>query len=119
MYGKGVNQLGKPDLIFQQGGDVIEQDAFPGKIRHLTNELFQGLAIRAPGLHRLYHAPSIPNVVSPAIGSAGDSTTVSTRAARGPFCNFCCKAASCCSVPMASTSTVPSGLLRTQPASPS
>src|SRR6266436_1156601 len=51
--------------------------------------------------------------------SAGCSSTASTRAARGPCFSLARSDSNCSSLPEASTSTVPSSLLRTQPASPS
>jgi hypothetical protein len=53
------------------------------------------------------------------MGSAASTCTSSTREARGPCRSLACRALSCCSVPMARHSTVPSMLLRTHPASPS
>src|SRR5262245_52932354 len=50
---------------------------------------------------------------------AADSSTASTRAARGPCCNLCFSAESWSALPMASTSTAPSALLRTHPEIPS
>src|SRR5947209_13160178 len=51
--------------------------------------------------------------------SAGCSSTASTRAARGPCFSLAPKDCNFSSSPEASTSTLPSSLLRTQPASPS
>src|SRR3954469_545055 len=67
----------------------------------------------------IYHAPSIRNVFSPATGWSSVSSTLSTRAALGPCCKRDLSAESCSPVPVASTSTVPSVLLRTQPEIPS
>src|SRR5437588_13074684 len=62
-----------------------------------------------------YHAPSILNVFKPGSGLAADSSTASTRAARGPARSLAARAANCSLLPLASTSTAPSKLLRTQP----
>src|SRR5437763_8857355 len=66
-----------------------------------------------------YHAPSILNLFKPGSGLAADSSTASTRAARGPARSLAAKAANCSALPLASTSTAPSKLLRTQPLTPS
>src|SRR5215831_16300777 len=119
VLGERVNECGEADFVLEQGGDVVKQDAFLGKIRDFADQLLEVITIGAtPGLHR-YHAPSMRNVVRPATASAGASSTSSTRAARGPLCNLLRRAACCSALPVASTSTVPSMLLRTQPASPS
>src|SRR5438105_15218444 len=66
-----------------------------------------------------YHAPSILNVFNPGSGLAANSSTASTRAARGPARSLAASAANCSALPLASTSTAPSKLLRTQPLTPS
>src|SRR5262245_59228437 len=120
MLGKRVDERGKAHLVLEQGGDVVEQDAFLGEVRDLANQRLQMFAIRATWLrHRFHHAPSMRNVVRSGMASAGDSFTSSTRAARGPSCSLLRKAVCCSLLPMASTSTVPSMLFLTHPARPS
>src|SRR5438105_9308905 len=66
-----------------------------------------------------YHAPSILKVFKPGSGLAADSSTASTRAARGPERSLAARAANCSALPLARTSTAPSKLLRTHPLTPS
>src|SRR3954468_6937609 len=63
-----------------------------------------------------YHAPSMRNEVRLPARLSSETSTESTRAARGPSRKRECSPESWSRVPCASTSTVPSGLLRTQPA---
>src|SRR6185312_4703206 len=115
VLGECVNERGETGLVFGEGGDVVKKNAFFGKIRHFADQLLEVVTV----LGHLYHAPSMRKVSSPGTGSASITRTSSTREARGPCLTLACSALSCCSVPMPSTSTVPSILLRTQPARPS
>src|SRR5579859_797927 len=71
-------------------------------------------------ISRFFHqAPSIRKLLRLGGASAALTSTSSTRAARGPCLSLASRAASCCALPLARTSTAPSTLLRTQPARPS
>src|SRR5579859_1021989 len=121
VFGKRVDQRGKPDFVSEQGRNVVKKNSLFWEVWNFADQFLQVLTITAAQdlfLH-VYHAPSMRNVVKPLTGSAGLSCTSSTRAARGPFISFFRSASSCGSMPMARTSTVPSRLLRTQPDNPS
>jgi len=45
MLGECVDQRGEAELVFEQRGDVVEEDPGLGKIRYFTNQLLQRLAI--------------------------------------------------------------------------
>src|SRR6267154_832674 len=110
MLGERIDQRGEAHAVFQQGGDVVEEDSRFGEVGYFANQLLQVFTTASfTGCH-LYHAPSMRKVVSPSSGWAGRSRTSSTRAARGPWRSFRPSAASCSSEPMASTSTEPSTL---------
>src|SRR5579859_7971348 len=66
-----------------------------------------------------YQAPSMRKLLRLGGASAALTSTSSTRAARGPCLSLASRTASCCSLPLARTSTAQSTLLRTQPARPS
>src|SRR5205085_10253490 len=118
MLRERIDQRSESQLVLQQRGDVVEQNPRLGKIRHFPDKLFQRPAIDTDFWCH-YHAPSMRNAVRPGTGLASDSSTSSTRAARGPSRKRERKPASWSRLPMANTSTLPSGLLRTQPAMPS
>src|SRR5437773_7172277 len=87
LFGKRINQRSKADLVLEQSGDVIKQNALLGEIRHLADQLLEVFAIAIRSYRcalRHHHAPSMRNVFRPATGLASDSSTSSTRAALGP-----------------------------------
>src|SRR5258707_11172333 len=45
VLGKGIDQRGKPHFVFQQGGDVVKENAFLGEVRHLADELLEVITI--------------------------------------------------------------------------
>src|SRR5262249_5772221 len=121
MLGEGVNERGKSQLVLEDGRDVVKQNAGLGKVGNFPDQPFERFAVhgRLGSSIRHHHAPSIRKVIVPGLTVASSSSTSSTRAARGPCLSLVLKLASCSREPWAITSTLPSALFRTQPATPS
>ena len=117
--GEGVDELGEAGFVAEEGGDVVEEDAGPGKVGDGADEALEGLAVEG-GSVRVevhYHAPSIWNGprASASESSRGCSRIWSTRLPREPLRRARRSSARSSGSPAATTSTWPSSVFLTQP----
>ena len=45
MLGKLINERSEPGLVFEQGGDVVKENALFGKVGDFANEVLQLIGI--------------------------------------------------------------------------